>query len=502
MTETIEALRAPGSLFVRDRLFIGGEWLRPRSGRVIDSIDPATEDVWAHVAEADAADIDDAVAAARAALSGPWRRMAQSQRGALLYRLAELVRRDAAWLATIESRDNGKPFKDTLGEMQRAVDWLTFYAGAADKLNGQQIPFKPDALAYTLREPVGVVAAILPWNSPILLCCWKLGPALAAGNAIIIKPAEQTPASALEIGRLAQEAGFPPGVVNVVPGYGPVAGAALASHRDVNKISFTGHHATAARIMQAASANLKRCTFECGGKSPYIVFADADIDKALSVAVHSAFRSTGQSCSLASRIFVERPAYAAFASAIAERAARIRVGTQFDERTHIGPHTSAEQLAKSEAYIALGHESGARLLTGGGRPESPERGYFIQPTVFADVDSRSRLAREEVFGPVLAVMPFDTEDEVVTMANDTDYGLVGGLWTSDVSRAHRVAARIQAGLVSVNTFRPVHWMLPYGGYKLSGIGRENAMDVFDAFTETKTVVVDLSPQMPPDPFAD
>lgn len=488
-------------LFVRDRLYIGGEWVLPHSGRVIQSIDPATETVWAHVAEADETDIDVAVKAARAALSGPWSRMDPTKRGAILYKLAQLITANARQLAEIESRDNGKPVRDTLGEMQRAADWLTFFAGAADKVNGAQIPFKTDMLAYTRREPVGVVGAILPWNSPILLCCWKLGPALAAGNTMVIKPAEQTPASILEIARLAEEAGVPPGVVNVCPGYGRIAGQALASHPGVNKISFTGHHGTAIRIMKSAADNLKRCTFECGGKSPYIVFADADIDRALSVAVHSAFRSTGQSCSLASRVFVERPVYEKFATAIAERAARIRVGAPSDPKTHIGPHTSAEQLAKTQSYIQLGIESGARLMTGGGRPEGLDVGYYVQPTVFSDVDTSTRLAREEVFGPVLAVMPFDTEDEVIDLANSTDYGLVGGLFTSDLSRAHRVAARIECGLVSVNTFRPVHWMLPYGGYKLSGIGRENSMQVMDQFTETKTVVVDLSTGVPEDPFA-
>ena len=488
-------------LFIRDRLCIGGEWVAPHSGRVIESIDPSTEKVWAHVAEADETDIDAAVQAARAALSGPWSRMEPTKRGAILYKLAQLLIANAQPLAEIESRDNGKPVKDTLGEMQRAADWLTFFAGAADKVNGAQIPFKTDTLAYTRREPVGVVGAILPWNSPILLCCWKLGPALAAGNTMVIKPAEQTPASILEIARLAEEAGVPAGVINVCPGYGRIAGQALAAHPGVNKISFTGHHGTAIKIMKAAADNLKRCSFECGGKSPYIVFADADFDRALNVAVHSSFRSTGQSCSLASRVFVERPVYEKFAAAIAERAARIRVGAPTDPKTHIGPHTSADQLAKTRSYIELGRESGARLLTGGGRPEGLDVGYYIQPTVFSDVDPSTRLAREEVFGPVLAVMPFDTEEEVVGLANSTDYGLVGGLFTTNLSRAHRVAAQIECGLVSVNTFRPVHWMLPYGGYKLSGVGRENSMQVFDEFTETKTIVIDLSTDVPADPFA-
>lgn len=488
-------------LMVEDRLFIGGEWVAPRSGRLIDSVDPSTEAVWAQIAEADEADVDAAVAAARAALDGPWKRTTPTARGALLYRLSELVRDKAERLAEIESRDNGKPFHDTKGEMQRAADWLRFFAGAADKLNGDQIPFKTDALAYTRRDPVGVVAAILPWNSPILLCCWKLGPALAAGNTLIVKPAEQTPASIFEVARLVAEAGFPDGVVNVLPGYGQVAGAALARHPGVNKISFTGHHATAIRIMEAASGNLKRCTFECGGKSPYVVFEDADFDRALSVAVHSAFRSTGQSCSLASRIFVQRSIYDRFAKGIADRASKIRVGPPFDTATHIGPHTSADQLAKSLSYIEGAHEAGARLLTGGVRPAHLDRGFYIEPTVFMDVDPASPLAQEEVFGPVLAVIPFDDEDEVVAMANSTDYGLVGGLWTRDLARAHRVAERIEAGLVSVNTFRPVHWMLPYGGVKMSGLGRENGMDALREFTETKTVVVDLSTETPPDPFA-
>lgn len=483
-----------------DRLFIGGEWVAPNADGRIATIDPSTEDVWAEVASADAVDVDHAVDAARAAMAGSWGRMAPTERGALIAKFATLVRRDAARLAEIESRDNGKPLRDTLGEVQRAADWLTFFAGAADKLNGEQIPYRPDALAYTRLEPVGVVAAILPWNSPISLASWKLGPGLAAGNAMILKPAEQTPASLLALAALAGEAGLPPGVINVLPGDGAV-GAALSGHPGVAKISFTGSHETAIRIMQSASVNLKRCSFECGGKSPFIVFADADFEKALSVATHSAFRSTGQSCSMASRIFVERPLYDRFAAELADRAKRIRAGLPFDPKTHIGPQTSAEQRDKTESYIALGLESGARLLAGGGRPAGLPRGYFVQPTVFVDADNRSRLAQEEIFGPVTAVMPFDGEEEAIRLANDTRYGLVGGLWTKDLSRAHRVAGRIESGLVSVNTFRPVHFMLPYGGYKMSGIGRENGFDAMREFTETKTVVVDLSDAIPADPFA-
>jgi len=488
---------------IYDRLYIGGEWVPAHSGRTIRSIDPSTEEVWAEVPEADEIDIDRAVSAAQAAMRGPWSSsIAASQRGALIHRLAALFDAHAEELAVLESRDNGKPLRDTLGEVRRAADWLRFFAGAADKIFGEQIPFRPDALAYTRREPVGVVGAVLPWNSPISLYSWKLGPALAAGNAVVLKPAEQTPVTALEVAKLFEQAGFPPGVLNVVPGFGAVAGASLVSHRGVSKISFTGEHRTAQEIMKSASVNLKRCTFECGGKSPHIIFADADLEKALVVATHGAFRSTGQSCSLGSRIFVQRPVYEQFVQHLAERARRIRVGMPLDTRTHIGPQTSAEQLAKTMRYIEIGREEGARLVTGGRRPEGFARGYFVEPTIFADVDNGSRLAQEEIFGPVVAAIPFETEEEVVALANNVDYGLVAGLWTSDVGRAHRVAHQLEAGLVSVNTYRPVHWMLPYGGYKLSGIGRENGLEVLHEYTEVKTVVVELSTAPPADPFAD
>ena len=482
-------------------LFIGGQWQPPHSGRVIASIDPSNEDVWAEVGEADAVDVDLAVKAAKAALDGPWRRkLTASQRGALMYRLAELVRRDSGELALLETSDNGKPLRDTQGEIMRAADWLTFFAGAADKINGEQIPFRPDALAYTRLEPVGVVGAILPWNSPILLAVWKLGPALATGNTIVLKPAEQTPVSVLALAKLVQEAGFPPGVVNVVPGFGATTGAALTTHPLVNKISFTGDHRTAQKIMAAASGTLKRCSFECGGKSPHIIFDDADLDRALTVVIHSSFRSTGQSCSLGSRLFVQRKIYDSFLQRVAERTAAIRVGMPLEPKTHIGPQTSAEQLEKTMFYIASAKADGARLVTGGGRPAGLARGYFVQPTIFADVDHGSRVAQEEVFGPVLAVIPFDSEKEVIAMANDVQYGLVGGLWTSDVTKAHRVAAQLEAGLVSVNTFRPTHWMLPYGGYKLSGFGRENGLAALHEYTEVKTIVVELSPTPAADPF--
>ena len=484
------------------QLFIGGEWVAPHSGRAIESIDPASEEVWALVAEADEVDVDRAVAAAREALRGPWSRLTPTARGALLHKLGALIARDARALAEIESRDNGKPLRDTVGEMQRAADWLTFYAGAADKIYGATIPYKPDAHAFTRREPVGVVGAILPWNSPMSLYAWKLGPALACGCSVVLKPAELTPVSAMELAKLVAEAGFPPGVVNVVPGYGHIAGAAIAAHPNVNKITFTGEHRTAQEIMKSAAVNLKRISFECGGKSPHIIFADADLERAATVATHGAFRSTGQSCSLGSRLFVQRDVYDAVLEQLVARAGRIRVGMPLDAATHIGPQTSAVQLDKTNRYIQLGKDEGYRLLLGGKRPAGFERGYFIEPTIFGEVDNRSRLAQDEIFGPVLAVIPFESEVEAVAMANDVRYGLVAGLWTRDVGRAHRVAAQLEAGLVSVNTYRPVHWMLPYGGYKMSGIGRENGFDAVDEYLETKTVVIDYAEAPPPDPFAD
>ena len=319
----------------------------------------------------------------------------------------------------------------------------------------------------------------------------------------MLKPSQQTSVTALELARLINEAGFPPGVVNIVPGPGSVVGASLAAHGGVNKITVTGDYHTAQDIMRAAAGNLKRISLECGGKSPHIVFDDADIDRALVVATHSAFRSTGQSCSLGSRLFVQRSVYPQFVERLGERTRRIRVGMPFDPQSHIGPQASQKQLDKTLQYIDIAAHEGARLVTGGKRPADPAlaRGYFVEPTVFADVENRSRLAQEEVFGPVLAVIPFDTEEQVIAAANDTPFGLVAGLWTPDVQRAHRVAAQLEAGLLSINTFRPVHWMLPYGGYKLSGIGRENGLEALHYYTELKTVFVELSDAPPEDPFA-
>ena len=485
-----------------NKLFIGGEWVSPHSGRLIQSINPATEEVWAEVAEADEVDVDLAVKAARAALHGPWKKWTATKRGAALRKFGDLLLENAESLSILESNDNGKPTRDTLGEIKRSAEWLYYYAGAADKIQGETIPYQPDALAYTRREPVGVVGAITPWNSPISMYSWKIGPALAAGNTIVIKPAEITPVTAMELARISEEAGFPPGVINVIPGYGKIAGSALAKHPLVNKIAFTGEHTTAQSIMKDASGSLKRLSFECGGKSPHIIFDDADFDKALTVAVNSAFRSTGQSCSLGSRLFVQKGIYEKFVHELIERVKKIRVGMPLDENTHIGPHTSKAQLDKTLKYISIGKEEGAKLEIGGKQPKEFSRGYFVEPTVFTGVSNQSRLAQEEIFGPVLSIIPFESDEDVLEMANNVPYGLVAGLWTRDIKRAHRLAAEIEAGFISINTYRPIHWTLPYGGYKLSGFGRENGLEALHEYTEVKTIVVDLSEEAPSDPFKD
>ena len=499
----LDASQGTASVRSYPHVFINGEWRPAHSGRSYQSIDPSTGQVWAELPLSDVQDVDDAVDAAQRAMRGPWSSLTPSNRGKLIRALADAVAREAPRLTELESRDNGKTLRDTGSEIARAVEWLTFFAGASDKIYGESIPVRPDALAYTIREPVGVVAAITPWNSPLYLYSWKLGPALAAGNAVVLKPSRQTSVTALELARLIEEVGFPAGVVNVVTGSGEEVGAALATHPKVNKITVTGEFTTAQEIMRMAASNLKRITLECGGKSPHIIFEDADLDKALTVAVHSAFRSTGQSCALGSRLFVQRSIYEEFLGRLTERTNRIRVGLPQDPKSHIGPQSSERQMQKTLEYIDIGMREGARLVAGGARLTDPPLadGYFVQPTVFADVDNASRLAQEEIFGPVLAVIPFETEEEVVEAANDTRYGLVAGVWTHDVKRAHRMAGAIQAGMIAINTYRPVHWELPYGGYKMSGIGRENGLEALRYYTEVKSVFIELSENPPADPFA-
>lgn len=485
-----------------DRLFIGGDWVAPLDGGLRGSIDPSTGKSWGDVAFGGKADIDRAVAAARDAFEGPWRKMAGWQRAALMRKFADLYATKVEELAQIESRDNGRAIRESRGDIGLHAQYYHWFASLADKLSGRTIPMDDSVHAFTSRLPVGVIGTITPWNVPLMAAAWKLGPALAAGCTVVLKPAEQTPASSLALARIFEEAGFPPGVVNVVPGDGPVAGAHLVAHPDVDKIAFTGEGATAKTILKTGADTLKRFSFELGGKAPHIIFADADIDQALNAATGSAWALCGQSCALGSRILVERPVYDRVVEEFRSRAKRVRVGMPLDAATHMGPQAHEQQLEKTLSYISIGRDEGAELVAGGTRIEDGDfaPGYFVQPTVFANVASDMRIAQEEIFGPVAAIIPFDGEDEAVAIANGTPYGLAAGLWTGDVGRAHRVAARIEAGIVWVNTYRYIRWSTPYGGFKTSGWGRENGIEALDSYLETRTTVISTTGQFP-DPFA-
>ena len=480
-------------------IYIGGEWVTPASGRVIESINPANGEVWAEVAEGDERDIDLAVQAARNAFEGEWSRKTPSERGLLLRRYAELLSENVERIATLDTKDNGKLIKDSIAEVANAVNWIHYYGGLADKIQGSYLPITgQNEFAYTIREPLGVVGAIVPWNSPTILALWKIGPALAAGNTVVLKPAEGTPTGALVLAELAEKTGFPAGVINVVPGFGPTAGAPLVKHPGVDKISFTGEHLTAQIITGDSAPTLKKLHFECGGKSPQIVFADADLKSALSSAATGMFVNSGQQCSVGSRLFLQEEIYDSFLEEFVKVAKRIRVGDPFDPRTHIAAISSQEQLDKVERYVAIGLEEGGRILCGGSRPSDPalQKGYYYLPTVFVDVHNRMRVCQEEIFGPVVCVLKFKDEDDLLAMANDCDYGLVAGIWTSNLGRAHRVAKRIQAGLVWINTYRRHHWTLPYGGMKISGYGRENGMEIIHEYTHVKSVLIDTDPSRP------
>jgi (Z)-2-((N-methylformamido)methylene)-5-hydroxybutyrolactone dehydrogenase len=482
----------------KKQLYINGEWVDGTSGRKIQSIDPATGEVWLEVAEAGPEDMDRAVDAASHAFEhGEWKRLSASQRGAIMRRFAALVEENVELLGRIETKDNGIHIRDTTNYGRSLAQWIYYYAGLADKIEGATIPVRPDLHAYTVREPVGVVGAITPWNAPLLMYAFKLGPALSAGNTVVLKPAEQTPASALELSRLIHEAGFPPGVVNIVPGYGETAGERLVANPKVNKIAFTGEGRTGQMIMKSASDSLKRVTFELGGKAPHIIFDDADLDKAIPMVVNASFLAAGQSCSLGSRVFVHGRIYDKFMERYVERARRVRAGNPFDQSVQIGPQASEEQLSKTMRYIELGKAEGAKLILGGKRPQESTlaNGYFVEPTIFTEVDPQMRLAQEEIFGPVASVIRFENEEDLIHKANNVVYGLSAGVWTQDVGRAHRIASALKAGTVWVNTYRMLHYMLPYGGYKMSGIGRENGQEAINHYTEIKTVVVDLSTQV-------
>ncbi len=488
--------------FQFDRLFIDGQWVSPVDGGVRDSIDPSTGKSWGKVAYGGPADIDRAIAAARGAFEGSWRRMPGAERAGLLRKLADLYATQVDALARIETRDNGRAIRESRADIASHQNYYHWFASLADKLSGRTIPIDDSVHAFTTRVPAGVVGTITPWNVPLMAAAWKLGPALAAGCTVVLKPAEQTPASSLALARIFEAAGFPPGVVNVVPGDGPTAGAHLVASPEVDKIAFTGEGATAKAILRNGADTLKRFGFELGGKAPHLIFADADLEQALNAATGSAWALAGQSCALGSRVLVERSVYDFVVEEFEKRAKRVRVGMPLDPATHMGPQAHQEQLDKTLSYVAIGKEEGAELVVGGSRIDTGELagGYFVEPTVFANVAPDMRIAQEEIFGPVASIIPFDTEDEAVELANGTPYGLAAGLWTGDVGRAHRVSARIDAGIVWVNTYRFIRWSTPYGGFKASGWGRENGLEALDSYLETRTTVVSTTGRFP-DPFA-
>lgn len=468
------------------KLLIDGVRVPASSGRSFETLNPATGEVLARVAEADAADVDAAVRSARAAFEGSWGHMKASERGALLLKLADLIRRNEDELVQLESLDSGKPVSAIRRQdLPAVIDTLTYYAGMADKINGQVIPARPDALTYTVREPLGVVGAIIPWNFPLMIGMWKIAPALACGCTVVLKPAEITPLTALRIGELAFEAGFPAGVLNVVPGFGKVAGQALVDHPDVDKVTFTGSPVVGRQILQSSSGNLKRVTLELGGKSANIIFPDADIDAAAKAASAGIFFNTGQVCSAGSRILVHHSIHDEVVERLAARAQTTRIGNPQDTSTGMGPLVSEVQMKRVLDYIEIGRNEGAALVTGGSRHGNA--GYFVEPTVFAGVRHEMRISQEEIFGPVAAVIPFQDEEDALRIANGTVYSLAAGVWTGDIGRAHRFTRRLKAGTVWVNTYGPTDIRLPWGGARDSGFGREHGEAAIDNFTEPKVV---------------
>jgi len=479
------------------KLLIGGQWVEAASGKTFETVDPSNGDVLARVAEADKEDVNRAVAAARKAFEdGPWSTMTSAERSQVIWKIADLIEEHADTFAQLESLDNGKPVvvarRDDVGG---TIDYFRYYAGWPTKIEGHTVPVGvPQTFAYTLRQPVGVCAQIIPWNYPLMMAAWKLAPALAAGCTCILKPAEQTPLSALLLGQLMLEAGLPAGVMNVLTGYGETAGAALAAHMQVDKIAFTGSTEVGKLIMQAAGkSNLKKVSLELGGKSPNIVFADADIEVAKEGAAAGIFYNMGQDCTAGSRLFVQDRVYDEVAQYVADAGNKMKVGRGLNEDTEIGPLVSEEQLQKVTGYMSIGQQEGAVVLGGGGRPSDSalSRGFFVNPTVLGQARNDMRIAQEEIFGPVVTVIPFKDVDDVIRQANDISYGLGAGIWTNNLQRAHRVAAAIKAGTVWVNTYGGTDPALPFGGFKQSGIGREMGYEGIELYTEVKSVWVNL-----------
>ncbi len=473
-------------------MLIDNKWCSAASGETFEVIDPSTEELLAKVASGDSGDVDAAVRAARRAFdSSEWSRMSARERGRCLYRLAGLVDKHREELAELETRNNGKPISETRGaDLPLVIDCLEYYAGLADKIEGDVIPVSGPFLNYVLREPVGVVGQIIPWNFPLLMAAWKLGPALATGCTVVLKPAEQTPLSALRLGELIVEAGFPPGVVNIVPGFGETAGQAVAMHPDIDKVAFTGSTVVGKLIMEyAARSNLKKVSLELGGKAPNIVFADADVDAAVDGAVRGIFFNQGEVCCAGSRLFLEKPVHDEFLEKFKTRAEALVVGNPLDPKTQMGAQVSKEQFDRILGYVETGKREGGRLVTGG-KPAA-SKGYFMKPTIFADVSNDMTIAREEIFGPVVATLPFEGLEDAITQANSTIYGLSAGIWTRDIGKAHRLAKEVRAGTVWVNCFNHFDAGSPFGGFKQSGIGREMGKYAVELYTQVKSVWIPL-----------
>ena len=486
--ERIEGARLP--------LFIDGAYRPAESGHRLESFDPSNGQAWYQAADGGAGDIDAAVRAATGALCDPaWRDLSQSDRGRLLYRLAELIASNAEALAEIETRDNGKLLREMRAQLTYLPDYYRYFAGMADKIQGDVIPInKPETLNFTLREPLGVVGIIVPWNSPLYMMSCTLAPCLAVGNTVVVKPSEHTSASALAFARLVKDAGFPDGVVNIVTGHGHTAGDALTRHPGVAKIAFTGGTETGRKVAVNAGRRLVPCNLELGGKSPHVVFADADLERAVSGIVAGIFAAAGQTCIAGSRCFVESAVHDEVVDRLRARTERIRIGHPRDAATQIGPLALKAQLEKVARYVAFGQEDGARLVAGGKQPGRPELdgGWYFEPTVFADVTNDMRIARDEIFGPVAGVLRFSDEAELIAQANDTAYGLASGIWTKDIDRALRFARRIEAGTVWVNTYRSPSMMSPAGGFKESGYGKHNGFEAVREYSRLKSVIIDHS----------
>ena len=494
MTQTIKVIEKPLPGFIGGPgpkgMLIGGEWTQAQSGETFETVNPATGSVLATVASGGPADVDRAVAAARRAFEEPsWANMNPHQRTLVLLRIADALEANAEELATLESMDGGIPITVTRGMVAEAAKTVRYYAGWPTKILGTVNPVDPSVHCYTVREPLGVCAGIIPWNGPLTMAVWKIAPALACGNTVILKPAEQTPLTALRFGEILAETGLPAGVVNVVTGFGETAGAAIAAHPGIDKVSFTGSTATGKLILGASVGNLKRVTLELGGKSPHIIMPDADLRAAAGNAAAGFAMLTGQVCVAGTRILVHESIMDEFAAELAKAVSAFRVGDPFDESTMLGPVVSAEQFDRVNSYVSVGMGEGAEIVLGGGRYDN--RGYFVEPTVFGGVSNDMRLAREEIFGPVAALIPFRDVDEAVRIANDTDYGLAAAVATTSVSTAHSLARRLRAGVVWVNTYSELDSTFPFGGYKQSGIGRELGDKSLESFTELKSVLIRL-----------